>query len=384
MNIEIAWDLWPEMIFWGVLGINALCLLAYGRQIHLWTKRLSQAPKPNQEELIRSDVSNWITVVIPCRNEAENLPSLLSDLAQQTCPIEILVVDDHSSDATLEIAKTAGVKCISNQAHGKKAALRQAHGKVKTPWMATLDADVRIGTDWAKSMMQCIQNNQSGEDKETQAILGTVRIEAKPNSHWQRFQSLEYGCLMAWIEGGVSSGTLAMGSGANSVYRTSTYPANELHENQASGDDAYALLAIKNNNGKIIWNSQRSAFVTTQPVQGWSELWQQRARWASKTIDGSDRETTTTGWIVAAVHFALILAIISGVACSSRGIAGILALFAAKGMMDRRLVSTAVDRYALPLKRLDLIRFPWRYAALVWGSWWHLLRGQVKWKGRKL
>ncbi|RYG48673.1 MAG: glycosyltransferase, partial [Chitinophagaceae bacterium] len=50
----------------------------------------------------------FISVIIPARNEAENLPALIRDLQLQQLPaecFEVLIVDDHSSDSTPEIVK---------------------------------------------------------------------------------------------------------------------------------------------------------------------------------------------------------------------------------------------------------------------------------------
>lgn len=383
MNIEMAFDSGGTALFCVLVASNVLCLLIYAVQVQHWIKRLSKPTNGNQPEFIAADHTPQITAVIPCRNEAKNLPHLLQDLAQQTQSVEVLVIDDHSTDATCKIAEEAGIKCILNRGQGKKAALRQAHGKVKTPWMATLDADVRIGADWAQSMIRCIQENQT-RNQAPQAILGTVCIQPQFHSAWQRFQALEYGCLMAWIEGGVTSRSLAMGSGANSVYRTSNYPAGQLHEKRASGDDAYALLAIKERHGSIVWNSDSNAVAMTQPASRWSELWHQRARWASKTTDGSDGETQKVGRTVAAVHLMLFAFTIVSADFGALGFAMLIALFAFKTIVDQRLIRTAAKRYALPCRPADILGFSVRYTLLVWGSWWHLLRGHVKWKDRPL
>jgi cellulose synthase/poly-beta-1,6-N-acetylglucosamine synthase-like glycosyltransferase len=383
MKIEMAFDAGPIALFWILVSCNIVCLLIYAVQIHHWIKRLSNPQNANQPEFIAADPTPRITAVIPCRNEAKNLLHLLQDLAQQTQSVEVLVIDDHSTDDTREIAESVGVSVILNPGQGKKAALRQAHGKVKTPWMATLDADVRIGADWAQSMIRCIQENQT-RDEAPQAILGTVCIQPHLHSAWERFQALEYACLMAWIEGGVMSKSLAMGSGANSVYRTSAYPAGQLHEERASGDDAYALLAIKQRHGTIVWNPDSTAVATTQPVATWPELWHQRARWASKITGGSDGETKKVGWTVAAVHLMLLVFIIVSAGFGQLGLLGCIALFGFKAIIDQRLIRTAAKRYALPWRRADLFGFTWRCTLLVWGSWWHLLTGRVKWKGRPL
>ena len=49
-----------------------------------------------------------ISVLIPARNEADTLPHLLAALGrQQLRPLEVIVVDDHSSDGTAAVARAA-------------------------------------------------------------------------------------------------------------------------------------------------------------------------------------------------------------------------------------------------------------------------------------
>ena len=379
MNIEL--ESWLGAFAWIMLGFHFLCLGRYAMSIWSWIRRLPRSATAGDIAKNKSPAEPLVTVVIPCRNEAESLPLLLKDLGQQTVPLELLVIDDHSTDGTKNVAEVAGVRCIKNKGEGKKAALRHAHSQIETPWMATLDADVRIGKNWAKSMEHSI--NQSASSA-VEAILGTVRLNATPESAWERFQALEYGCLMAWIEGGVCTEKLAMGSGATSVYRTSTYPAESLNEAQASGDDAYALLAIKKQGSHIAWNSDPQAFATTQPVQNWTELWNQRARWASKTHDQADGETKSVGQLIAAVELSFLLALLGTLSSSDVGFLWILVTAILKILINQPLISRAARQYKLTLKPSDVLCFPWRYAALVWGAWWQLLRGNVQWKGRQL
>ncbi|MER2180972.1 MAG: glycosyltransferase, partial [Desemzia incerta] len=45
-----------------------------------------------------------LSIIIPARNEAENLPILLKTLQQQKfSPKEIIVSDDNSTDSTIEV-----------------------------------------------------------------------------------------------------------------------------------------------------------------------------------------------------------------------------------------------------------------------------------------
>lgn len=57
-----------------------------------------------------------VSVVIPARNEAKNLPTLLRSLkAQSSRPMETIVVDDGSTDATVPIAHDYGAAVIASQ-----------------------------------------------------------------------------------------------------------------------------------------------------------------------------------------------------------------------------------------------------------------------------
>ncbi|WP_068783586.1 glycosyltransferase [Paenibacillus phocaensis] len=101
-----------------------------------------------------------VSVIIPARNEAGNLPHLLSSLQEQTyLPYEIIVVDDFSEDGTYEIAEGYGVKVIRNDVlppgwTGKTWAVwngyRQSTGEV----IAFLDADLRLAPRALESLLQ--------------------------------------------------------------------------------------------------------------------------------------------------------------------------------------------------------------------------------------
>ena len=70
-------------------------------------------PKPNSE-MLGSVRRQRGSVIIPARNEAENLPDLLASLdANSFPPLEVIVVDDSSEDDTSYVAEEAGVKVIS-------------------------------------------------------------------------------------------------------------------------------------------------------------------------------------------------------------------------------------------------------------------------------
>jgi len=82
-----------------------------------------------------------VTVVIPVKNEAANLPECLSRLDGFA---RVVVVDSGSTDATLEIAEKAGAEVLDFVWDGKFPKKRNwvlRHYDFKTEWVLFLDAD---------------------------------------------------------------------------------------------------------------------------------------------------------------------------------------------------------------------------------------------------
>ncbi|MGR9074305.1 MAG: glycosyltransferase, partial [Gammaproteobacteria bacterium] len=55
-----------------------------------------------------------ISIILPAKNEAENISGLMEKLKSVAPQAEILVVDDGSTDETKKLAETAGAKVISH------------------------------------------------------------------------------------------------------------------------------------------------------------------------------------------------------------------------------------------------------------------------------
>lgn len=84
-----------------------------------------------------------VTIVIPTKNESENLPILLKSIKKQTMqPKEIIVADAKSTDDTRKIAKSFGASVVDG---GMPSVGRNAGAKkAKTEFILFLDADVEL------------------------------------------------------------------------------------------------------------------------------------------------------------------------------------------------------------------------------------------------
>jgi 4,4'-diaponeurosporenoate glycosyltransferase len=94
-----------------------------------------------------------LSIVIPARNEAHNLPKLLRSLgAQPLKPREIIVVNDGSSDGTEELAREMGAKVIASQPlpegwRGKPWACHQGAQAATGELLLFVDADTWFEPD---------------------------------------------------------------------------------------------------------------------------------------------------------------------------------------------------------------------------------------------
>ena len=101
-----------------------------------------------------------VSVIIPARNEENNLPLLLEDLNKQTYPAyEIICIDDASEDATGKIALLYDATLISLNDKpegwtGKSWACQRGADVATGELLLFLDADVRLGPDGLRKLMQ--------------------------------------------------------------------------------------------------------------------------------------------------------------------------------------------------------------------------------------
>jgi 4,4'-diaponeurosporenoate glycosyltransferase len=116
-----------------------------------------------EEAQVEEDIR--ISVIIPARNEAENLPGLLQDLKEQSrLPHEVLCIDDQSTDETAEVARLHGARVIAVKEKpedwtGKTYACEYGACQASGDLLLFLDADLRLGPQAIKKLTAAYQKH---------------------------------------------------------------------------------------------------------------------------------------------------------------------------------------------------------------------------------
>jgi poly-beta-1,6-N-acetyl-D-glucosamine synthase len=260
------------LVFFGLYFLWIIVLgLGWQRSLH------SPSSPPVQGEPI--------TVVVAFRNEELNLPNLVQDLLRQTLPpAQIILVNDHSTDQSLNWAiqaekSHAKLKVISlSGREGKKQAIIKGVSAASTDWVCLTDADCRLPASWLMAMQQKMTI-------QTQFIIGPVRLVEK-RSWFSKLQETEWLSLQAVTFASAALHRPLMCNGANLAFRKTAFnqvKGYDGNEGIASGDDEFLMRKIQawKSNG-IQFINAREAIISTDGQASWTYFFNQRIRWASK------------------------------------------------------------------------------------------------------
>lgn len=253
------------------------------------------------------DRKTMISVVIAARNEETNIRACLDSVLAQTYPsalYEVIVVDDHSTDATAEIIRSYPrvnlilLKDIVTEELNsyKKKAIETGVGVASGELIVSTDADCIVPDGWLSSIANLY------ETKHPVFIAAPVAYHKEKN-FLQIFQSLDFMSLQGITGGAINKRMHYMCNGANLAYKRSVfYEAGGFAgiDSVASGDDMLLMQKIsKLYPKKIAFLRSRSAIVETAAASSVKAFLNQRIRWASKADKYPDKKMT---WILIFVY----------------------------------------------------------------------------------
>lgn len=283
-----------------VISITAFLLFLYCIIIIYYRKcflRLKQFYSANNTS------TNSFSIIIPARNEEKNIAKCLESVFENDYPerlFEVIVVDDYSTDKTVEIIKELQKRFsnlnlieLSKELKGKqfnsykKKAIETGIQQAKADWIITTDADCITGKQW----LQCFDKMIS----ETDPVFIAAPVQLiNTGSFVSIFQCLDFISLQGITAASVSAGFHSMCNGANLAYKkTSFYEVEGFRgiDKIASGDDMLLMHKISSKfPNKVSYLFSDNAIVQTKAMSDWKSFFNQRIRWASKADRYDDKK----------------------------------------------------------------------------------------------
>jgi cellulose synthase/poly-beta-1,6-N-acetylglucosamine synthase-like glycosyltransferase len=272
-----------------MIYVISICLLIYG------FNKVKRYQKTN----LTSQTS--FSIIVPFRNEADNLPQLLESFSNLNYPndlFEVILIDDSSkekfqvSDFRFQVFLINNIR-VSNSP--KKDAVFTAMQHVKTNWVITTDADCIVPENWLLTFDNYIQENR------VSMLAGPVSYKCE-NSFLDRFQQLDLTSLQGATIGSFGLNKAFICNGANFAYTKSLFEklnGFEGNDKIASGDDVFLLQKAANLfPDEVHYLKSEETIVITKPTKNWKSLFYQRVRWAAKTSSYQSNFGKVLGLIV--------------------------------------------------------------------------------------
>lgn len=343
-----------------------------------WPEKVSET-KPVQTVLI-------VTILIPCRNEAENIHRLTEQLKKLQFPnLELILVDDNSEDNSFELIEAARMRDqrmvpLRSPGEGKKAALEFGVNQAKGEIILCSDADCFFPRNWVEGMISPFEN------RETQLVAGPVMVTDN-GRFLGAFQQADWASILLITAYFFSKNKPLMCSGANFAYRKSAFlevGGYEGNRDFASGDDEFLLkkMGKKFGSGSCVYLPFAENLVQTKPEPSLEALLNQRVRWAGKW-----RAHRSFSHAVSAVFSFLIQLVWLGsfglLAMGSMGLLVFGLVWTSKIFTEKRSLGKVLKSLGIQYRKTDSILTSFIHPIYVLAVGLGSIVGNFVWKGRR-
>ncbi|MEU0176933.1 glycosyltransferase [Streptomyces massasporeus] len=229
------------------------------------------------------EITRPVTVIVPAYNEKECIANTLDSLARSTHPIEIIVVDDGSTDGTSEIAREAAlalgmtnVRVVRQENAGKPAALNNGVRSARHDIVVMMDGDTVFEPDTVRQLVQPFA------DPEVGAVAGNAKVGNRTTviGAWQHIEYVMgfnldrrmYDLLrcMPTIPGAIGA-----------FRREAVLQVGGMSEDTLA-EDTDITIAMHRDGWRVVYQEHARAW--TEAPGSLKQLWSQRYRWSYGTM----------------------------------------------------------------------------------------------------
>lgn len=374
-----------DIILFTIILILTIHYVLFLLKIYFGLNKLNGAAQQNIPK-------EFVSVIIPFRNEEKNILKIYENLTNQNYPkekFELIFINDSSDDNSLtlleNLPKQENVLIFSVpndysvNAH-KKRAIRYGIEKSKGEMIVTTDADCIHKKDWLRNLLEFM-------DEKSGFISGPVEFISDSNL-FSKMQRLEFAGLVITGAGLIGSGNPIICNAANIAYRKKVF--NDVggfsyQMSLSSGDDELLMQKIhRDSNYKIKFALNKNAIVSTEANPTIKDFYHQRKRWASKGLFYGDNLLLLKLVLIFLFYLSLIIQPILGILLSTKYFLTFLISLIIKISAEYLVLKKGVEllfelKILKPFLITELLQVPYILISGFMGMF-----GNLIWKDRKI
>ncbi|MER5938103.1 bifunctional polysaccharide deacetylase/glycosyltransferase family 2 protein [Streptomyces sp. NPDC001928] len=265
-----------------VVGLAAIGFLVIGRFGLMLLLSAIHARRTRSRDFVwgpNAPVTEPASVLVPAYNEAKCIENTVRSLMRSEHPIEIIVIDDGSSDGTARIVEGLGlpnVRVIRQLNAGKPAALNRGLANARYDLVVMMDGDTVFEPATVRELVQPFADPRVG------AVAGNAKVGNKDTliGAWQH---IEY--VMGFnLDRRMYDVLQCMPTipGAVGAFRRSALDRVGGMSDDTLAEDTDITMAIHRDGWRVVYAEKARAW--TEAPESVQQLWSQRYRWSYGTM----------------------------------------------------------------------------------------------------
>ncbi|WP_217238646.1 glycosyltransferase [Streptomyces sp. AC555_RSS877] len=224
-------------------------------------------------------ITEPVSVLVPAYNEAKCIENTVRSLMESDHPVEIIVIDDGSSDGTARIVENLnlpGVRVVRQLNAGKPAALNRGVANARHDLVVMMDGDTVFEPSTVRELVQPFGDPRVG------AVAGNAKVGNKDTliGAWQH---IEY--VMGFnLDRRMYDVLRCMPTipGAVGAFRRTALERVGGMSDDTLAEDTDITMAIHRDGWKVVYAENARAW--TEAPESVQQLWSQRYRWSYGTM----------------------------------------------------------------------------------------------------
>ncbi|MER6527874.1 glycosyltransferase [Streptomyces sp. NPDC001508] len=224
-------------------------------------------------------VTEPVSVIVPAYNEAKCIENTVNSLMASEHPIEVIVVDDGSTDGTARIVEAMGlpnVRVVRQLNAGKPAALNRGLANARHDLVVMMDGDTVFEPATVRELVQPFADPRVG------AVAGNAKVGNR-DSLIGAWQHIEY--VMGFnLDRRMYDILRCMPTipGAVGAFRRSALERIGGMSDDTLAEDTDVTMALHRDGWRVVYAENARAW--TEAPESVQQLWSQRYRWSYGTM----------------------------------------------------------------------------------------------------